>query len=134
VQQASVFGAQSVIAHGHFNSDPYEDIAVAVSIGSTSVSNAYDYSGVYIILGTPSGTIDLVRDADVVISGFGGPIDLANSGDVNGDGIDDLLVGVVACPTRQAAPTSIMAAIIGTAQLWCGRILKTQTAMHQTMA
>src|SRR5204863_5299675 len=40
-----------------------------------------------------SGVIDVVRDANVVLNGFGGAMDVANAGDVNSDGIDDLLVG-----------------------------------------
>src|SRR5207248_9356914 len=97
---SSFWQAQSVVTHGDFNHDGFADIAVAVSIGenrlgASNSSLPYDNAGVYIIFGRAnfSGVVDVMRDANVVLNGFSGPLDVANAGDINSDGIDDLLVG-----------------------------------------
>ncbi|HEY7116284.1 MAG TPA: hypothetical protein VH475_06850, partial [Tepidisphaeraceae bacterium] len=103
----SYFGSQSIFANpADYNGDGIKDIAVAVtrSFRYNNIEAPFANEGVYIIFGKASGftgTIDVVNSADVTIKGFAQPpintsgdfrLTLAG-GDVNGDGIDDLLVG-----------------------------------------
>jgi Ca2+-binding RTX toxin-like protein len=79
---------------GDYNNDGRDDIAVAIT--RLPGAGSFVEEAVYIMFGraTPwTGELDLVRDADVVISGMTGAASVASAGDVNGDGIDDLVVG-----------------------------------------
>jgi Ca2+-binding RTX toxin-like protein/Leucine-rich repeat (LRR) protein len=104
----SFFGSRSIISSpGDFNGDGIDDIAVAVTTDfrRSNIDAPFASEGVYIIFGKAagfSGVIDVVRDADVVIKGFnqnpssfnlGDSLSIASAGDVNGDGIDDLIIG-----------------------------------------
>jgi Ca2+-binding RTX toxin-like protein len=108
----SYFGSQSVFANpADYNGDGISDIAVAVTLTGRYFQQQAPFmnEGVYIIFGKASGfsgTIDVVRDADLVIRGFtpagttGKDYRLSLAGgDVNGDGIADLLVGNSAVST-----------------------------------
>ncbi len=86
---------------GDINGDGIDDIVATVTVlaagGLVSGSGTPEVLGTYILFGRPnwSGTVDLVADANVKISGFGGRALAEVVGDVNGDGIDDLLLGNV---------------------------------------
>src|SRR5262249_35700874 len=93
----SIFGSRSIISSpGDFNGDGRSDIVVAVTLNTTDYGANFAAQGVYIIFGRPgnwSGEIDVVREADVTISGLPGGISVANGGRINGDAVDDLVVG-----------------------------------------
>ncbi|MEX0641054.1 MAG: hypothetical protein WD468_00055, partial [Pirellulales bacterium] len=98
---ASIWGAQSQITSvGDINADGLPDLAVAVSLTwqggqAPFLVQNYDIEGVYVLFGRDTwlGTVDVITEADVVIRGFTGDLSVTGAGDVNGDGIDDLLVG-----------------------------------------
>ncbi|MFV2070120.1 MAG: hypothetical protein ACC645_24400, partial [Pirellulales bacterium] len=86
------------------NNDGIDDIAVAVTMVDPAAAQQWgnpSAHGVYLLFGretwTGTGTIDVVREADVVITRFSGKLSVAGVGDFNGDpdSIDDLLIGDV---------------------------------------
>ncbi|TLZ64980.1 MAG: hypothetical protein E6K12_10680, partial [Methanobacteriota archaeon] len=84
-----------VATPGDYNHDGRDDLAVAIT-RLPGATTAVDKEGVYILFGRPtpwSGELDLVANADVVITGMTGAASVANAGDINGDGIDDLVIG-----------------------------------------
>jgi len=87
---------------GDYNHDGYQDIAVAVGALDFWVSAPYVKAGVYVIFGHAGPwpeVVDLVGDADAVITGFNTLSSIANAGDVNNDTYDDLIVGELGTPT-----------------------------------
>ncbi|MBT8446053.1 MAG: LamG domain-containing protein, partial [Gammaproteobacteria bacterium] len=102
VLQEGVWGSRSIFAEpGDYNGDGLIDIVVAVSLqnaDSAALLGDYSAEGVYILFGREEwpSSIDLVKDADVVLKGFGErlPLSAANGGSLNGDQFDDLLVSV----------------------------------------
>ena len=100
IRTKSIFGSQTRFAEpGDFNGDGIVDIAFVVTLLENNYpTRQFNKAGAYIFFGHNepgfwSGTIDLVNQADVAIKDFAGMGTITNSGDVNGDGIDDLLVG-----------------------------------------
>ena len=102
----SLFGAQAsdkvrAVAAGDVNGDGHQDIIVGAFNADGPHDSRPDCGEVYVIFGPPdeSTTIDLAEDQqDVTIFGadssdsFGFAV---AAGDVNGDGIDDILVGAL---------------------------------------
>ena len=86
-----------LLAMGDFNDDGMEDILVG-SEAADGPSNARNLGGdAYVIFGRPtmSGTIDLaLSEEDIVIYGgnVGDHLGSVAAGDVNGDGVDEVLV------------------------------------------
>jgi hypothetical protein len=98
VRFESLFGSQSVFATpGDYDGDGIHDVAVSVSTHQPGNANSpFVSAGVYELFGGDrdwSGPIDVTHDADVTITGFTDRVSVDNAGDVNGDGIDDLLIG-----------------------------------------
>ena len=91
---AAEFGYST--AAGDFNGDGYNDLAVGVpsygSIGGTGHSNGR----VYVYYGAPSGlqaVPDWIADSNQPTADTYFGTAVANAGDVNQDGIDDLIIG-----------------------------------------
>jgi hypothetical protein len=88
----------SVSGAGDVNGDGIDDMIIGASGASP---NGRDYAGAsYVVFGTDQGFaafINLANDADVTIQGAAAfdnsGISVSGAGDVNGDGIDDLLIG-----------------------------------------
>ena len=81
---------------GDYNKDGRADLAVLVTRQPGAGVPPVAKEGVYILFGRPTpwvGELDLVASADVVITGLSGAGSVANAGDLNGDAIDDLVVG-----------------------------------------
>ena len=91
---------------GDVNGDGIDDLIIGASGADP---NGRTYAGAsYVVFGSDQGfpaTIDLASDADLIIQGaaacdFSG-FSVSGAGDVNGDGIDDLIIGAPV-PTRTA--------------------------------
>ena len=70
-----------------------DDIAIAVTKTDDAV---FAESGIYILFGRTGAWpqfVDIIGTYNVVITGLGKSASVANAGDVNGDRIDDLLIG-----------------------------------------
>lgn len=108
-----IYGADSrdgfrigLSSQGDFNGDDVDDLAIGFPYGS-GVSNEILRAGeVHLIYGREDlpGSLDLVNGADVTIfgafeSGFAGSR-LDSRGDVNGDGLTDLLIGAPEAATN----------------------------------
>ncbi len=102
----SLLGAQAsdkvrAVAAGDVNGDGHQDIIVGASSADGPQDDRPDCGEVYVIFGPPDGdgTIDLAEgQQDVTIFGAdsGDSLGFAvAAGDVNGDGIDDTLVGAL---------------------------------------
>ena len=88
----------SVSGAGDVNGDGIDDLIIGASGADP---NGRNYAGAsYVVFGSDQGfpaTIDLASDADLIIQGaaaydFSG-VSVSGAGDVNGDGIDDLIIG-----------------------------------------
>ena len=88
----------SVSSAGDINGDGFDDILVGTSVGGfyyTGTSHAYVIFG----KSTGFGTIDLSNlapSAGFIINGtlgFDNPMIVADAGDINGDGFDDIIIG-----------------------------------------
>ncbi len=100
------FNEVSISGAGDFNNDGLKDFAIGVP--TTNPLGQLNAGSTYLFYGSPgadplSGDLGLEADADVVFEGVeafresGGAV--VSPGDVNGDGIDDLLI-----PSREGGP------------------------------
>jgi hypothetical protein len=92
--QASELLGYSIGAGGDLNGDGYNDLVVGAPQGDKGLSGE---GLAYVLLGSPSGvahTPQIVLRGNQALAGFGS--DCAIVGDINGDGIDDLVVGAEA--------------------------------------
>jgi hypothetical protein len=100
IQGAAVLdrSGSSVSGAGDVNNDGLDDLLIGAFLADP---NGRNYAGAsYVVFGSDEGfpaTIDLASDADLTIQGateldFSGEA-VSGAGDVNGDGIDDLLIG-----------------------------------------
>ena len=90
----------SVSGAGDVNGDGIDDLIIGAHCADP---NGRHYAGAsYVVFGTDQGfpaTIDLASDADLIIQGaaaydFSG-CSVSGAGDVDGDGIDDLIIGAI---------------------------------------
>ncbi len=130
-QDVTVRGAKAsgylgyALAAGDVNGDGVDDIILAAP-GADGPDDARSGAGeAYVVLGSPelTGTIDVGQDQhDLTILGAKGEDFLANfaaSGDVNGDGIDDILLGTHMAdgPDGQRADGGVAYVIFGSSEL-----------------
>ncbi|MFT5685811.1 MAG: hypothetical protein ACI8RZ_006765, partial [Myxococcota bacterium] len=93
---ASDFAGRAVAAAGDVNADGYDDIVIGVKKGDGVSNSSTDAGDTFLLLGPITGTAS-VSVADAAFygesSGDESGIAVANAGDVNNDGSDDLLIG-----------------------------------------
>ncbi|KPK43160.1 MAG: hypothetical protein AMK72_13695, partial [Planctomycetes bacterium SM23_25] len=96
--EALSFWTSSVFARpGDYNADGYDDLVVAVA-SSNTIQPGYSKEGIYILFGHKGpwpDEIDLVTDADAILTGFRNLLQVDSGGDVTGDGYDDLVASEV---------------------------------------
>ena len=86
------------LAVGDLNGDGIQDLVMAAPFSDRAIGGPHDTGAVYVLFGRRnlSGVIDLATQADVTVRGAAEGDTLGSAiatGDVNGDGIDDLVVG-----------------------------------------
>lgn len=95
------YTGQSVAAAGDVNGDGFDDVLIGAPLGSSAT--AYNGGQVYVVHGKPStapvnlATLNQGRGGGFVVNGEAradnAGSSIAGIGDINGDGLDDLLIG-----------------------------------------
>jgi len=130
-QDLTIVGAEAgdylgyALAAGDLNGDGVDDIIVAAPGADGPDNNRSGGGDAYVVFGSPelTGTIDVGQDQqDFTILGAEAEDFLANfaaSGDVNGDGIDDILLGTHMSdgPDGQRADGGVAYVIFGSPEL-----------------
>ncbi|MAE67893.1 MAG: hypothetical protein CMJ18_26865, partial [Phycisphaeraceae bacterium] len=129
----SAFDTQTLFAApGDYDNDGNDDIAFAVvDFDAARTHDALSTAGVYVLFGeadlaTRGGVLQLTDAAQVYVAfddagATGGtPVSLDNAGDLNDDGIDDLVVGVAA----QGAEPAVALLLLGRTS-WDETLLRT---------
>ena len=114
------FSGHSVSGAGDVNGDGIDDLIIGALVPTRTAVPA---GASYVVFGTDQGfpaTIDLASDADLTIQGAAAVdsfrLSVSGAGDVNGDGIDDLIIGAP-LPTRTAVTLPAPA-------MWCSAAIR----------
>lgn len=86
------------LAAGDFNGDGIKDLMIGAPHSNTVRKKQFRAGEVYVVFGSPqfSGTQNILRAANLIVSGYEASQEAGfalSSGDINGDGLDDLLIG-----------------------------------------
>jgi hypothetical protein len=98
------FSGRSVASAGDINGDGFDDLIIGASGADGAANGAVNAGDTYVVFGK-SGTFGGSLELSTVAGGFGGFVihgeaaddqsgrSVSSAGDVNGDGLDDLLIG-----------------------------------------
>jgi hypothetical protein len=104
----------SLSGAGDVDGDGHDDLL----LGSGNDEGGEASGAAYLVLGPVSGTVDLsIADAKLVAKADGSLNSVAGAGDVDGDGLDDLLIGALGHDARGGAAYVVLGPVSGTFDL-----------------